>query len=41
MDIEEFIQTTLTQIIDGVKKTHDASLMLLKKHKMLPGHRGT
>ena len=23
MDIEEFIQTTLTQIIDGVKKAQD------------------
>jgi hypothetical protein len=29
MDIEEFIQTTLTQIIDGVKK-----------HKTLPGITG-
>ena len=25
MDIEEFIQTTLTQIIDGVKKAQDAT----------------
>ena len=36
MDIEEFIQTTLTQIIDGVKKAQDATLMALKKHKTLP-----
>jgi len=33
MDIEEFIPTTLTQIIDGVKKAQDATLMVLKKHK--------
>ena len=26
MDIEEFIQTTLTQIIDGVKKAQDAGV---------------
>jgi hypothetical protein len=25
MDIEAFIQTTLTQIIDGVKKAQDAT----------------
>lgn len=40
MDIEEFIQTTLTQIIDCVKKAQDATLMALKKHKTLPGYRG-
>jgi len=40
MGIEEFIRTTLTQIIDGAKKTQDAKLMVLKKHKTLPGYRG-
>jgi len=40
MGIEEFIQTTLTQIIDGVKKAQDAKLMVLKKHRTLPGCRG-
>ena len=40
MDIEEFIQTTLTQIIDGVKKAQVATLMVLKKHKTLPALQG-
>ena len=40
MDIEAFIQTTLTQIIDCVKKAQDATLMALKKHKTLPGYSG-